>query len=253
MREVKRKANIGEKIKIVDALFSFGNYKDGDVLTVSRILGSGECDEGCVCVKEFEQPFILTREYVVLEGENEMRFKVGDKARVKEGLLAKNNYGGLYFTPSMEELCGCEVEITLVKDNGNYAVKESDYFFNDAMLEPAPFTLSDLKPCMVVKLRDGQLFLVSQLESGLGLVKEREGKSLYFGDFNDDLTFKDSNRCDITEVYGYRKDYFICSLDLSSFNRELLWKREEPKPKRKMTIDEICKELGEEIEIVKGE
>lgn len=252
LREVKRKAKIGEKIKIVDAFFPLGSYKNGDVLTVLRVLGGEENDEHRVCVEEFEQPFILTSEYVVLEVEKETRFKVGDKARG----TAAGNYAVTdeeMTKATVMEIFGDDLMRIRIDEHTDTSEIGCEYMVFGEYFKPAPFTLSDLKPCMVVKIRDGQLFLVSQLESGLGLVKEREGKSLYFGDFNDDLTFKPNSNLDIIEVYGYRKDYLISSLELSSVKRELLWKREEPKPKRKMTIDEICKELGEDIEIVKGE
>lgn len=63
-REVKRQAKVGEKIKIVSAFSTGGNYKNTDVLTVSPC--STLC-HGAVHVKEFEQPYIYAGEYVVLE------------------------------------------------------------------------------------------------------------------------------------------------------------------------------------------
>lgn len=256
MREVKRMAKIGEKVKVVDAGFvpkTGGNpeYKNGDILTVIGIYHDSQVRYAEGMSDDRRARVLNPDEYVVLEGENEMKFKVGDKVRGTAGIYAFTNERMTKATVTEVYESGtmriCVDEHLDGENMGKSFTVEQKYF------EPYIFTLSDLKPCMVVKIRDGQLFLVSQLESGLGLVKEREGESLYFGDFNDDLTFKVSNRYDIIEVYGYRKDFLINSLDLSSVNRELLWKREEPKPKRKMTVAEICKELGQEIKIVKGE
>lgn len=249
MREVERRARIGDKVKIVNASIvpmtdGEPEYKNGDILTVIEIYHGSQVRYAEGVSDDRKARVLNPEEYVVLEGEKEMRFKVGDKVKV-----VKNVNMHCF---EIGEL----IRITNVT-NIDYRAESLDgaesWWVTDGELEPAPFALSDLKPCMVAKIRDGRCFLVSQLESGLGLVVESEGKSLYFYDFNDDLTYKNGNKFDIIEVYGYRNDYLIHSLDLSSANRKLLWKREEPKPKRKMTVAEICKELGEEIEIVKGE
>ncbi|WNF07444.1 hypothetical protein [Brevibacillus borstelensis] len=59
-REVARKAQVGEKIKIVDADSPFRTYKDGDVFTVKSVF-TDEC-----CVKE-HGTIVFHSEYVVLE------------------------------------------------------------------------------------------------------------------------------------------------------------------------------------------
>ncbi|QHZ58633.1 hypothetical protein M655_025025 [Brevibacillus sp. NSP2.1] len=59
-REVARKAQVGEKIKIVDADSPFRTYKDGDVFTVELVF-TDEC-----CVKE-HGTIVFHSEYVVLE------------------------------------------------------------------------------------------------------------------------------------------------------------------------------------------
>lgn len=51
---------------------------------------------------------------------------------------------------------------------------------------------------------------------------------------------------DIVAVYGLTHPKFL--LDNSTEHRELLWERKEPK---KMTVAEICKALGYDVEIVK--
>lgn len=51
----------------------------------------------------------------------------------------------------------------------------------------------------------------------------------------------------VTEVYGYSASYAgACAI--STYSRELLWKREEPA--KKMTVEEIEKALGYKVEIV---
>lgn len=256
MREVKRRAKIGEKVKIVNAAnvpVTNGKpeYRNGDVLEIIGYLGSqaryaeGTADNGNVRV-------LNPDEYIVLEGENEMRFKVGDKVRVREGLVAGNEYGDLFFNNIMSQLCGKSAEVDKVHDDGTYSLKSSIYYFNDAMLEPAPFTLSDLRPCMVVKQRDGDVGIVSTMDGGRFCINTESGLWMGLENQRDDLTDRRVASSDIMEVYGFSK-YAHEANKISTEDRELLFKREEPKPKRKMTVAEICKELGEEIEIVKGE
>ena len=248
MREVRRKAKIGEKIKIVDAFFPLGSYKNGDVLTVLRVLGGDENDEHRVCVEEFEQPFILGREYVVLEGEKEMRFKAGDKVRIVNDL--NKDMGNV--VEDMVSLAGKTAVVEAV--GGVYYKLDIDgrcWSWEDRFLEPAPFALSDLKPCMVAKQRGGDLKIVSESKDGLVLNSRGWTK---LNEYTDELLLADRSipTLDIIEVYGF-SEYDHLANEVSTRGRELLFKREEPKPKRKMTVAEICKELGEEIEIVKGE
>lgn len=35
-----------------------------------------------------------------------MKFKVGDRVRVKEGLISNKSYDGIRFAPEMQEYCG---------------------------------------------------------------------------------------------------------------------------------------------------
>lgn len=118
--------------------------------------------------------------------------------------------------------------------------------------EPAPFTLSDLKPCMVVKERDGKTAIISMSQDDGMVMNFDDGCWGGLGNYSDTLESSVTNQHDIVEVYGF-SEYGHLANKISTEYRELLFKREEPKPKRKMTVDEICKELGEEIEIVEGE
>lgn len=61
VREVKRKAKVGEYIKIVDAFITGGKYTKGDIFKVKSMFGVGG-----VLVEEHEI-VILHNEYVVLE------------------------------------------------------------------------------------------------------------------------------------------------------------------------------------------
>lgn len=73
-REVKREARAGERIKIVDAECTFGDYENGDVLTVTKVEAAGVCTDG-------GWPYIFHEEYVVLEPTAE-KYSVGDYVKI---------------------------------------------------------------------------------------------------------------------------------------------------------------------------
>lgn len=82
VREVKRKAKVGEYIKVVDAHSIFGTYKNGDILKVTDVTSAGcEC-EGSDALS----PGLWHEEYVVLENykpeENDSEIHVGDMVEV---------------------------------------------------------------------------------------------------------------------------------------------------------------------------
>ena len=68
VKEVKREAEVGEWIKIVDADFAFGRYKNGDILKVREPKNYGK--RPGVYVENITVPFIDHDEYVVLENYN---------------------------------------------------------------------------------------------------------------------------------------------------------------------------------------
>ena len=81
VKGVKRRAKTGEYVKIVDAVFSYGNYKNGDILKIVR--GT----HGFVGYGYKPDEILYDSEYVVLEGykpekygepKEPHKFKVGD-------------------------------------------------------------------------------------------------------------------------------------------------------------------------------
>ena len=68
-----------------------------------------------------------------------MRYKVGDKVRVREDLSTEKRYDGCYVTPSMTVFSGKTVTICKVRENLNrYEIKEDDRVWNwtEEMFEP---------------------------------------------------------------------------------------------------------------------
>lgn len=109
---------------------------------------------------------------------------------------------------------------------------------------------SDLKVGYVVVLRDETYGIVMPVESGniVITVYERSGKTSYceLSNYCNDLTNCITHECDIMAVYGYAIQGERTT-KADDYGRQLLWKREV----KKMTVSEICKELGYDVEIVK--
>lgn len=92
VREVKRKAKVGEYIKIVDAKPLFNSYKNGDVFKVVSVSRSG------VEIKKDETQVTAAwhEEYVVLENykpEKKDEICVGDTVKVTDTGMQYNLYG----------------------------------------------------------------------------------------------------------------------------------------------------------------
>ena len=64
-----------------------------------------------------------------------MKYKVGDKVRVKKDLEPGNFYGRAYYSSDMNKFKAMECVITNIYD-GTYNINNSEYGFTDEMLEP---------------------------------------------------------------------------------------------------------------------
>lgn len=95
VREVKRKAKVGEYIKVVCAMPCLIPYKNGDIFKVNCVTTSG-----CICKKSEENIGLWHSEYVVLENykpekepEKKDEICVGDTVKVKDTGKQYNLYG----------------------------------------------------------------------------------------------------------------------------------------------------------------
>lgn len=86
VREVKRKAKVGEYIKVVDEHSLFDTYKNGDILKVICTSNAG-----CFCKKTDDECFLWHTEYVVIENykpekepEKKDEICVGDTVKVTD-------------------------------------------------------------------------------------------------------------------------------------------------------------------------
>ena len=182
-----------------------------------------------------------------------MKFKVGDKVRVKTDLITKKNYNGVIFSEEMKKFKGLEFYIRSTVVYGNTLNGIEQYFFTDDMLElvkqptkdPSQFTKADLKNKMIIETQNGELYLivddVAISQSGfLNL-------STYTHDLKIDVV--GIEQYDIIGVYKYVNT--IHDNDASGFdtlmNKNILtpiWKRPQLKP---ITKSELAK-MGYKLE-----
>ena len=64
-----------------------------------------------------------------------MKYKIGDKVRVRKDLVLDNVYGGVCYVDAMDELKDKEAIITKV-GNIAYQINNSEFWWTDEMLEP---------------------------------------------------------------------------------------------------------------------
>lgn len=103
------------------------------------------------------------------------------------------------------------------------------------------FTKADLKSGMVVKLNNNQYYLVVD-----NVLVGIDGQIL-LKDYNDNLEFVCSSRCDYDLNKVYQKKYRTWrrgfNVELSN-NLELIWERKERKETQEYTMQEIADKLG---------
>ena len=112
VKEVKRLANVGEYVKIVNAVSSYGNYKNGDILQI--------VDDAYGYARYGHNPgeALYDHEYVVLEGykpKKEVKHKEPHKFKVGD-IVKCNNHVRYCFKDYDMTRC----KVTKVSEDGKY-------------------------------------------------------------------------------------------------------------------------------------
>ena len=90
VREVKRKAKVGEYIKVVCAMPCLIPYKNGDIFKVNCVTTSG-----CICKKSEENVGLWHKEYVVLENyKPEEKSQEDDDSEIRVGDMVEVTHSG---------------------------------------------------------------------------------------------------------------------------------------------------------------
>ena len=112
------------------------------------------------------------------------------------------------------------------------------------------FTKSDLEPCMVVEIRNGNLLIVSKSKRGLCFV-DNSGCYMLFDSYNEKLLrINEDEEWDIMKVYDFSESHYK-SNEISTKGRELLFERQESqKPSAR---DIKIKELQDKMDELKRE
>lgn len=113
------------------------------------------------------------------------------------------------------------------------------------------FPVNEIKDGYLLEIEeDGRTYyaITAHNEDGkLGWCSEGSKDYCYVHRFTETLVHRSNDHLKIRKIYGRTVNRFL--FNFSPEHRELLWERkDEPK---KMTVAEVCKELGYDIEIVK--
>lgn len=105
----------------------------------------------------------------------------------------------------------------------------------------------------VVEFNSGRLGMYMPSQNGDCFDLNGIYNCIYINDFDDKENLKYENKSNnfnnVIKIYGY-SEYGCNSRVLSLNGRPLIWER--PEEVRKMTVSDICKELGYKVEIVEG-
>jgi len=64
-----------------------------------------------------------------------MKYKVGQKVKIRKDQMGYTRYDNLCFVPGMEKYCGTIQPITGITDDGHYEINDLKWAFSDAMIE----------------------------------------------------------------------------------------------------------------------
>ena len=185
-----------------------------------------------------------------------MKFKVGDKVKVKDSWFGFTGEVGLIVRIDGPTKYPYRVKFDVVDEEDEELFAEGSLELVKEKAEKQSFTKSDLKTGMGVVLRNGDKAHVL-LGTDDGDVMRFLEKDTWdtLKSANEDLTWKGMDNFDIVEVYSTK----LASRYLTDmvFEEKCVFKREEPKPEpkpepepTKMTMKEINEHFGKPIEIV---
>ena len=166
-----------------------------------------------------------------------MKYKVGDKVRiVNKRTIHMNNDG------KMDQYLNTVMTIREVV-NYSYRMEEDDgcWEWNDGDIvgKATIIKKSDLQNGDIVTYRNGAKRIVNTKKDGLAIIIDFDSIWKTISGYNEDLFDYDDKEGDLDVVKVYRPE------------TEETFYTERTKKTKKMTVAEICKELGYDVEIIK--
>ena len=147
-----------------------------------------------------------------------MKYKVGDKVRVRKDLVVDSEYGGVCYVDAMDKFKDKECVITNMDDT-SYRINNSEFWWTDEMLEP----VDDLLEYALEKLGMTKEELEDERDTNKEdivfikrYMKDKEEKIKYCQKFNSACSgckvrkFKDKYKTygnfDCSDIYKYLKE-----------------------------------------------
>lgn len=172
-----------------------------------------------------------------------MKYKVGDKVRIKKELKEGSSYDGIFVNKEMEKMAGKIVTIETTCEDKTYRIKENNNaWWQEKMFEeitkPTKKELFDMPIGTKIKVKENDytFHIFIKIEDGYFVNIKDSGDILEEDDIEDDLSF---------DYWYYEK---IIEVQAPTYSTAYIENEED---KKEMTIAEIEEKLGYPIKIVK--
>lgn len=176
----------------------------------------------------------------------ETKFKVGDKVRYIGDVQTR------LFKPDKLLEFKDELVVDHIASQGSIAVMHREgmsawyrWFVKENEIELLEFSKRALRPGDVVTLRNGDKLVLTNIGTMFSDIDGEEDNHLCsLSDLTDDLMY--------TSIMKHRMNGSSDIMKVERPTYRTVYEREEETRPRKMTVEEISKELGYDVEIVKG-
>ena len=254
IEEVKVVVKVGDKVQINELGLYSGSC---GIVTDNQRVGRYSHK---VIFEDGDWSVFTEKDLIVLSTKEEkvMKFKVGDKVKVKDSWFGFTGEVGLIVRIDGPAKYPYRVKFDVVDEEDEELFAEGSLELVKEKAEKQSFTKSDLKTGMGVVLRDGSkghVLLGTEAGDVIRFINGGSNQWASVDEYDENMIDCDMSAMDIIEVYSSRFAY-ACLTD-RVFNQDCVFKREEPKsePKpepepTKMTMKEINEHFGKAIEIV---